>query len=284
MDDQFECQDYLQFRTRLAGDPSEDLSTILTGLRPEARAHTRAEWANRTTTREFLTVGLHLLYRRHFHTAPDETVDPTVVLFPRLSPEDLVRHAGTVILDRSRADELTKTLWSFTWARQNNFMKDLIAFLFRPGPYVMRIRRCQDAMLDMIESGMPLDTFIRKGVELEISANLTDPLVALQAFVETALPNNPTIRDHARRLDELIIDLWARQYQQVFPAFGMQLRAGRNWHDLARTLTVVAHGLLIRARVALADDLDRVSNGDDVLAAALLDLLPAYFESKDERR
>jgi hypothetical protein len=271
-------EDYRHFGVRVAGDEHEDYSAVFTRVRLQRLPETQKAWANMPTTREFCKLGLHLLYRRHFHDHNAAAGRHQAVLLPALSAEEMADHAQVVIRDQTEADRLSKQRWADTWSNQSNFLEDTIAFLFRPAPFVVRTGTCQRELGTMIAGGMRLGEFVRAGVEAEMASNLGDPLVALQTFVETALPGNAVIRRHAQRLDDTIIDLWAALYRRVFPAYGLRLRPGAGWHDLARTFTVVAHGELMRARLRPGNELDRLSNGDDVLSTVILGLLSSHFD------
>lgn len=270
--DQFE-----RFKSRLIGDVSEDLTKIFTHVRLQAKAGTRANWATRWETRRFCDLGLDLLYRRHFYGARSVEAHTDGVLFPHLRPEDIVKHANTVIRDPAEAEALSKQRWADIWSHQSNYIEDLIAYLFRPGPYIVRIRESQLVLTKMLASGMSLGALVRAGVGVEIESNMNDPLVALQTFVQTALPTNPLIRGYANRLDEETIRQWSQLYEIVFPAYGLTLEAGYGWSDVARTFTVVADGVLMRARIRDNDDLERITNGDDVLSTVIIGLLPMFF-------
>jgi hypothetical protein len=270
--------DYEEFECRLAGEATEDLAGVFKHVRLQATAETRAQWARRRTTRQFCDLGLHLLYLRHFRGTSSVEAHSRGEIFPSLRPEYIANHADSVVRDPKVADELTRQRWADTWGHQSNYVKDLIAYLFRPGPYVVRIRESQLHLRKMLGQRMPLGELVRTGVRAEIESNLRDPLAALQTFVQTALPTRPEIQEHARRLDEETIRLWARLYRVIFPAYGLELRGELRWSDLARTFTAVADGVLVRARIRDSDDLERLSNGDDVLSAVIIGLLPSVFQ------
>jgi hypothetical protein len=268
---------YEHFKALLTGEQSEDLADVFQHVRVQATPAKQAEWARKDTTREFCVLGLHLLYERHFHGVASVEAHSRGALFPNLRPEDIADHACKVIRDSKQADQLSRQKWADTWGYQSRYVRDIIAYLFRPGPYVVRIQESQRNLTRMLTSGMPLGKLVRAGVRAEVESNLDDPLAALQTFVQTALPTRPEIQEHARRLDEETIRLWAPLYEKIFPAYGLELRDGLHWTDLARTFTAVADGVLVRARIRDNKTLDEISTGDDVLSTVILGLIPSMF-------
>jgi hypothetical protein len=238
----------------------------------------RREWARRPSTRQFLDLGLHLLFERHFHGGSSVAAGSQNELFPCLKPDDVVNHASAVIRDPAEAESLNKDLWTRTWSHKTNYIEDLIAYLFRPGPYVRRINESQSVLADLATPGITLGELVRVGVRAELESNLNDPLVALQTFVQTALPTRSDIQDYARTLDDNSIQLWERLYERVLTAFGLQLRAGHTWRDLATTFTVSADGALVRSRVRADNSLEALSSGEDVLAVVIRGTIPLFLD------
>jgi hypothetical protein len=271
-------EEFQRFESKLAGDESEDLATVVTHVRLQTTARTQIEWARMRSTRQFLDLGLHLLYQRHFHGDSSVAAHRQGELFPHLRPEDLANHASDVIRDQAEADSLSRDRWARTWSHQGNYIDDLIAYLFRPGPYVLRIHESQLALTKFATRGIDLGQLVRLGVKVEMESNLNDPLIALQTFVQTALPTRSCIQDYARRLDETNIALWERLYSRVFPAFDLQLRDTFTWGDVARTFTVVADGVLLRTRVRADKDLELISNREDVLSTVICGMIPTFFD------
>jgi hypothetical protein len=261
-----------------AGDASEDLAQVLHHVRPGDDEGVRAAWARDPRTRIFCDLALHLLYQSTIAREDGRPIrcDQSPCAFA--NGRDLERHASTVIREPALAATLTEHRWSETWPTRDEFMQDCFAYLFRPGPYLRRVRDVQSNLINMMKSGMALGALIREAVGLEIKSNLTDPLAALQTAVEAAFPKHPEIRQHLLRMDGSPLRLWARLYAVVFPAYGLDLRRGKSWFDVAYIYTTVADGALLRTRAR--DESELLSSGEDVLSAVILGMLPDLFQTE----
>jgi hypothetical protein len=114
------------------------------------------------TTRQLCDLGLHLLYQRHFHGGGSVAAHSQGPLFPQLRPEDIANHASSVIRGQGEADALSGQRWTDTWSHQSNYVEDLIAYLFRPGPYVVRIRDTKLALSEMVARGVNLGELVSR--------------------------------------------------------------------------------------------------------------------------
>lgn len=262
--------EWSSWEAHLAGDGPEDLA--------EAFTHVRSgdpEIARDRRTRMFGDLALHLLYENTIELDREGPVECVGSSWPPIGGNALERHAAAVMSDPEAAAALTAARWSETWETRDAFMQDVLAYLFRPGPYVRRIRSVQSRLVGMMASRPPLGPFVREAVGLEIKSNLDDPVVALQTSVQAVFPSHADVRRYLHRLDGDPLRLWARLYAVVFPAYGLEPRTGRTWFDLAYLFTTVADGVLLRARSHGAPE--RLRDGVDVLSAVVLGMVPDLF-------
>lgn len=123
---------------------------------------------------------------------------------------------------------------------------------------------------------MPLGELIRAGVEVEMASSVEDPVVALQTFLEAALPHKPTIREAAARIESEMLRVWATLYEVLLTAYGVRLRPGVTYMDIAALFNTVIEGALLRTRsLGVAP---RISTGEHILAAAIIKMLPGLCE------
>lgn len=271
--------EYEQFCDRVAGDPDEDFSKVITHARLQATPKTRITWANRVETRTFILLALDVLHRSYFREEAPRSPDSSEIVFPGVGPERLVAHASEVIQDPDDAARLSSQLWRDIWSNQPNFNKDLFAFLFRPAPHVARTEACQHKLLDLIADGPPrLGTLVRQGVEAELKAILDDPLADLQAFAEASFPRNSEVQKHSQRLDAVVLDAWTSFYRTVLPAYGLAQPVRGDWSDLGLAFTSVAEGVLQRARKRPDHWYEVMSDGDGVLAATIISIIAYRFD------
>jgi hypothetical protein len=271
--------EYREFCDRVAGDPREDFSRVITHVRLQRTAETRSKWANRIETRTFILLALDVLHRSYFREEAQRSPDDSEIVFPGVGPERLVAHASEVIQDPDDAARLSRQLWHDNWSNQANFNKDLFAFLFRPAPHVARTEECQGQLRHLIVDGRPrLGTLVRHGVETELKAVLDDPLADLEAFAEASFPRNSEVQRHAQRLDAAVRKAWTHFYQVVLPAYGLAEPVRGDWNDLGIAFTTVAEGVLQRARKRPEHSYELMSNGDDVMTATIISIIANRFD------
>jgi hypothetical protein len=264
------------WESHLAGDEAEDLSKVFTQVRPDDADAVRSDWARDWRTQTFCNLALNLLYKNTIERADDRPLGCGDNPYRIARGKQLERHASKMIRDPERAAAMSDERWRETWPTPDAFMHDVLAYLFRPGPYVRRIRAVQSRLISMMKNRPLLGPFVREAVDLEIKSNLADPLVALQTLVQSVFPTHPDVRRHLQRLDGTPLLLWARLYAVLFPAYGLELRPGRSWFDLAYLYTTVADGELLRARSH--DRPERLTGGDDILSAVILGMIPECCE------
>lgn len=259
---------------RLDGDPDEDLAEVFTHVKVHTTKETRTRWAHDWRTRAFCDLGLHLLHQHHFEDAGGAGRVADAKLFRNLGPEDLMRHAAVIVPDADQAAQLDRQRWLDTWRHQASFLEDLTAYLFRLGPSVRRIQEVQQALVEIAPT-MPLGELIRVGAQAELTSTLADPIVGLQTFIQAALPRHPQISAAITTLESASLRMWADVYAAVLPAYGLELREDVTFLDLARLFDSMIEGMLLKARVASSLLPPTLSNGDDLLAGTILNLLPS---------
>lgn len=123
--------------------------------------------------------------------------------------------------------------------------KDLIAYLFRPGPYIRRLSHLHPRLVEMTQD-LTLGDWVRRTAKLELDSVVISPLMSLHTFVETVLPNDPMVRDTVYRLER-----WANLYERVFTAYAAPLREDQsdlNWLGMAEEFSTVAGGAFVRSQ------------------------------------
>jgi len=260
-----------------AGSPmadGEDLSSILDNIGYGRLAATRAKLANTTATRDFLQIGLALLQDDLLrHTGPDFDQGDRSRLFESLSRERILARADE--MDPGKEKMLTVHMFRHRWERKDRYTEDLISYLFRLGPQQRHVEEMAEAATKLLA-----DASLKQMVELlaaaEVEAMLADPLVSLQTIVQAALPNHPRVRYFIQAQYDLLMPAWAGLYEQITTAYGLQLKAGFTWLDVALLFNAVVEGALARARIDRAEP--TLSSGERLLAGAILVMLPSLIE------
>lgn len=261
----------------LSGGEDEDLGPVLTNVRPGRLQKTRLAWANYPETRDFCNLGLHLLYTEQIEGK--RRSDDSWKLFNSLSGQRLQTHAWDVMEDATQAERLSVDRFGATWMNAQAYTEDLLAYLYRPTPYIRRILDMRDAMAAM-STTMTLGAMVRAAATAELEETTNDPIIALQTLVETALPSDLRVRKLHQRVEDQALQLWAELYAELFPAYGLQPRPGIEWMDVARLFSTVVEGALVGRRVR--GEHAPLSNGDNLVAGAVLAMIPSLFGVEPE--
>ncbi len=250
-------------------DGLDDLGPVLRDIGTGMMARTRAKLANSPETRAFLEIGLDLLREDLIqHTGPDFDHGTPSRLFDSLSRER--------VLARPEAQELLLSVNMFRhrWERKDRYSEDLISYVFRLTPQLRRmdgVRAATTAMIGQVSLG----ELVRLLARAELEALRSDPLVCVQAILQSALPNHTRVREFCKaHLDELL-PRWADLYRDVATAHGLALRPGRTWLDVALLFNTAIVGELHWTRVSARPTL---ANGESVLTGALLAMMPSLVD------
>jgi hypothetical protein len=249
----------------------DDLGGVLRGIGMGRLASTREKLANTRETRQFLEIGVELLREDMLrHTGPDFDTGLRSRLFESVSRERILHRAAVV----EPGHPLSVNMFRHRWDRKDRYTEDLISYIFRLAP-----QRCHldamDAHSDRLMRLVGLEQFVRTMAEAEVTMLLEDPLLGVQAMIQSALPSHPRVREFCQAQNDQLLPRWARLYEKVAGGYGLVLRPGRTWLDVAVLFNTVIDGELAWTRVA---GRPRLSNGDHVLAGAILAMLPSLFD------
>jgi hypothetical protein len=257
-----------------SGHDQEDLSSILGNIGLDKLASTRAKLANTPETRDFLEIGLRLLHDDLLgHTGPDFDQRERSRLFESLSRQRITEKA--VELDPRNELRLTDNKFRYLWARKDRYTEDLISYLFRLGPQRERLKKMESAALETL-SAVSLKELIQLLAAAEVDMILVDPVFNLQSIIQAALPNHPKVRQFSKDQYEMLLTGWASLYERIAMAYGLRLKPDVTWSDVALLFNAVVEGALLRARIYGKEA--TLSNGERVLAGAILAMLPSLVE------
>jgi hypothetical protein len=256
------------------GHDQEDLSPILSNIGLDKLAATRAKLANTPETRDFLEIGLRLLRDDLLeHTGPDFDQRERSRLFESLSRKRITEKA--VELDPGNELRLTDNTFRYRWTRKDSYTEDLISYLFRLGPQRERLKQMESAALEALPT-VSLKELVRLLATAEVDMILVDPIFNLQTIIQAALPNHPKVRQFSQEQYEMLLTGWASLYGRIATAYGLRLKPGFTWPDVALLFNAVVEGALVRARMYGKEA--ALSNGERVLAGAILVMLPSLVD------
>ena len=259
----------------------DDLSSVLSNVCADARPATRKKVANSPETRAFLEIGLLLLHDDLLdHRGPDLLADHDAGtrLFAGLSQARLIERAEQEDLALERPKVLTVGMFRDRWRYKSRYTEDLIAYLMRPALLARKLRTLRSA-LEALPPDIALTDLIREMSQATLAATLEDPLWSLQTIVWVGLPNHPRVRTFLKINYEQLLSNWAELYQQVARRYGLELRPGYTWLDVAEMLNAVTDGARMRAKGM--GSVAALSTGDNVVVGAIRAMLPALFTNTD---
>jgi hypothetical protein len=253
------------------------LSSVLTNVAADARPATREKIANSPETRAFLETGLLLLRDDLLdHRGPDllDDHDAGTCLFVGLSQARLIERAEREGAHDERPKMLTVGMFRDRWRYKSRYTEDLISYLFRPALLEQYVQDMREAAAKLSRD-TPFPQLIRQLVDAVMASTLNDPLWSLQTILWVALPNHPRIQTFLEARYERWISHWAAIYQELAGRYGLDLRPGYTWRDVAELFNAVADGARIRARAM--GSVAALSSGENVVTGAIFAMLPALF-------
>ena len=259
----------------------DDLSSALSNVCADARPATRKKVANSPETRAFLEIGLLLLYDDLLdHRGPDLLADHDAGtrLFAGLSQARLIERAEQEDLASERPKVLTVGMFRDRWRYKSRYTEDLIAYLMRPALLARKLNTLRGA-LEALPADIALTDLIREMSQVTLAATLDDPLWSLQTIVWVGLPNHPRVRTFLKINYEQLLSNWAELYKQVARRYGLELRPGYTWLDVAEMLNAVTDGARMRAKGM--GSVAALSSGDNVVVGAIRAMLPTLFAGAD---
>ncbi len=255
----------------------DDLASVLSNVAADARPATRDKIANSAETRAFLEIGLLLLRDDLLdHRGPDMLAehDAGTRLFAGLSQARLIERSEQQDQQQEHPRMLTVGMFRDRWRYKSRYTEDLIAYLMRPAAHEQIMLAVRHAMTTL-PADIELPQLIRRMAEATLAGTLEDPNWSLQTIVWVALPNHPRVREFLKSRYEYWISQWALLYEDVGRRYGMTMRPGVSWLDLAHLLSTVADGARIRA--AALGSVAALTSGDNVLVGAIHAMLPSLL-------
>jgi hypothetical protein len=256
------------------GGDREDLSSILGNIGWGRLAETRAKLANTAETRDLLEIGLLLLREDLLgHTGPDFDQRERSRLFESLSRKRIAEKA--IELDPQNELILSEHVFRHRWDRKDRYTEDLISYLFRLTPQQQRLQEMEKAALKAV-SAVTLKELVQLLAAAEVDMVLVDPIFNLQNIIQAALPIHPKVRQFSKKQYDMLLTGWASLYERIALAYGLRLKPGFTWSDVALLFNAVVEGTLLRARVYGEEAV--LSNGERLLARAIGIMLPSLVE------
>ena len=82
-----------------------------------------------------------------------------------------------------------------------------------------------------------------------MTAITEDSLSAVQAIVQAALPSHPRVQEFARAQYDFLLPRWARLYEEITAAYGLELAEGFTWDDVALLFNSIAESAFVECEL-----------------------------------
>jgi hypothetical protein len=169
-----------------------------------------------------------------------------------------------------------------TWASHDDYLNDLLAFLFHAMNYDPQYGAGLETRGDWLITDESFTDAIDRTTYHELLAIVRMPLFRLQLIVSATADRNDGIHEAIANQYAGALEPWTKVYEAVIAARGFRLREGVTIHQFANMLAAVCEGFAIRY---LGDPGAGVLGEDprgNLLGMAVLGIMHSYLERSDE--
>ncbi|GAA0564589.1 hypothetical protein GCM10010172_54990 [Paractinoplanes ferrugineus] len=168
-----------------------------------------------------------------------------------------------------------------TWASHDDYLNDLLAFLFHAMNYDPQYGAELETRGDWLATDDSFVDAVHRAVFHEILAICRMPLFRLQLVVCATADRNDGIHDAIANNYAGALDPWMKVYEQTIAARGFRLREGITLEQFTNILAAMTEGFAIRH---LGDPGSGVLGGpaDNLAGMGILAMMNSYLEPADE--
>jgi hypothetical protein len=164
------------------------------------------------------------------------------------------------------------------WPHHARFVEDVISYLFRLSPQRARLQLIEQ-MLDRLPKDLTFHELIEQLAEIELAGAMEDRNTALQIVVQGAMPNHDRVRAYVTATYDEVLPRWAAIYEKVATLYGLSLRPGCTWLDMAIMFDALLEGLALRVRCQA--EAPTLASGRPALPGTILALLHGLLAEYD---
>lgn len=169
-----------------------------------------------------------------------------------------------------------------TWASHDDYLNDLLAFLFHAMNYDPQYGAGLETRGDWLITDESFTDAIDRTTYHELLAVVRMPLFRLQLIVSATADRNDGIHEAIANNYAGALEPWTKVYEAVIAARGFRLRSGVTIEQFANMLAAVTEGFAIRY---LGDPGAGVIGDDpsgNLLGMAVLGIMHSYLERDDD--
>jgi hypothetical protein len=169
-----------------------------------------------------------------------------------------------------------------TWASHDDYLNDLLAFLFHAMNYDPQYGAELETRGDWLATESSIVDAVDRAIFHELMAICRMPLFRLQLIVVATADRNDGIHEAIANNYAGALGPWAKAYEAALAARGLQLRKGITMEQFANILAAITEGFAIRHLGDPGAGVVGAGPGDNLAAMAVLGVMHSYLEPVDE--
>ena len=170
-----------------------------------------------------------------------------------------------------------------TWASHDDYLNDLLAFLFHAMNYDPQYGAELETRGDWLadDTSSVVDAVDRAAFH-ELMAICRMPLFRLQLIVVATADRNDGIHDAIANNYAGALEPWTKAYETAIAARGLQLRKGITIEQFANILAAITEGFAIRHLGDPGSGVVGADPANNLMGMAVLGMMNSYLEPADE--
>lgn len=239
----------------------------------------RKSAAGQPSTRMYLQAGLRLLARA-VSSDPTPGGDPEVHPFLGFLSRRRVVDEVAAEKDRSLPREGSVAALRGVYDPHRGFVIDLLRVALRANEWVRAVADTTVEQVKDIEDRMEV---VRQVAIENTQAVADDPGFRVQLLATTVAAQEPELHVPLADMYEVVTESWAALYEEMFRSWGLKLRDGITFQQLADILTALGEGSSLRQAAAPSSRVLDLSDGSSLLGTGAMAVLASCLVSSELR-
>jgi hypothetical protein len=261
---------------------SQDFSGIVTRVKG-VRETTRAALVNSLKVASYLKAGANLVDRNLGAPLSTPGGDGCKAYWSGLhflSERAVSREVAD--LERPFLRQKGTGAYRSTWASHDDYLNDLLAFLFHAMNYDPQYGAELETRGDWLATENSIVDAVERATFHELMAICRMPLFRLQLIVVATADRNDGIHDAIANNYAGALGPWMKAYEATLAARGWQLRKGITMEQFTNILAAITEGFAIRHLGDPGSGVVGDGPQDNLVAMAVLGMMNSYLEPADE--
>jgi hypothetical protein len=261
---------------------SQDFSGIVTRVKG-VRETTRAALVNSLKVASYLKAGANLVERNLGAPASAPAGDGTKAYWSGLnflSERALSREVAE--LDPPFLRQKGTGPYRSTWASHDDYLNDLLAFLFHAMNYDPQYGAELETRGDWLATDESFVDAVHRSAMSELLAIVRMPLFRLQLIVCATADRNDGLHEAIANNYAGALQPWMKVYESTIASRGFRLRAGISMEQFANILAAVLEGFAIRHLGDPSAGVLGEDPADNLVGMAILGIMNSYLEIDDD--